>query len=195
MHLYQTTVDRLVAQQEIERAASQDPLTGLANRTYFQAHLDQVLAAMEERASSAAALFIDLDRFKTVNDTLGHHVGDAILRTVAKRLRDAVGADDLVGRWGGDEFVVLQGSVRQAASAEELARRIVERLSAPCIIEGREVHVGASVGIAIASATPADAETLLRKADAALFAAKADGRGTWRLYDERMHRSALSRAA
>jgi diguanylate cyclase (GGDEF)-like protein len=158
----------------IAHMARHDMLTGLPNR----AHLLEVLdAGMNEARSDmrVAVLFIDLDRFKQVNDTLGHLMGDDLLKAVAARLRDTVRHSDLVARLGGDEFVVMHSSADPIKESAELASRIIAALVAPFRISGRRVDIGASVGIAIASHDSVDATTLLSRADSALYQTKAAG--------------------
>jgi diguanylate cyclase (GGDEF)-like protein len=158
----------------IEYMARHDMLTGLPNR----AHLIEVLdAALNEgRAEERIAiLFLDLDRFKQVNDTLGHLMGDDLLKAVAGRLRDTVRHTDLVARLGGDEFVVMLASADPMRESAELASRIIASLVAPFHISGRRVDIGASVGIAVASHDNVDATTLLSRADSALYQTKAAG--------------------
>jgi diguanylate cyclase (GGDEF)-like protein len=157
----------------IVHMARHDTLTGLPNRAHLMEVLDAALSggSADERV---AVLFIDLDRFKQVNDTLGHLRGDDLLRAVAGRLRDTVRRPDLVARLGGDEFVVMQTSTDPLRESAELASRIVAALVAPFNICGSRVDIGASVGIAIAT-QGADANTLLSRADTALYQTKAAG--------------------
>jgi diguanylate cyclase (GGDEF)-like protein len=165
-----------------EERASHDPLTGLANRRLF----DQRLALAFERpravAAAMALLYVDLDGFKPVNDTLGHDAGDAVLRETAKRLQAVVRAGDTVARVGGDEFVVLQLGGTQPAGATRLAEAILAALELPVCVDGRDIKIGASIGVALATPEVATPRDLIRRADAALYAAKDAGRGTWRCF-------------
>ncbi|MBX9701631.1 MAG: EAL domain-containing protein [Acetobacteraceae bacterium] len=167
-----------------------DPLTGLADRRGFHAALASMLAAGGE---GPALLMVDLDRFKPVNDLLGHPVGDALLQAAARRLRSTVRGGDLCARLGGDEFAVLLASPTTADQAEALAARLVELLSRPYLIEGQLALIGASVGVAIAPADGATSEALISSADLALYAAKAAGRGTARRFEPAMRARAEHR--
>lgn len=165
----------------LQRAASQDPLTGLCNRRYFAAALDQAVAAA--KADMPCTLFaLDLDRFKQVNDTLGHAVGDALLCEVGRRLTRAVRSGDVVARLGGDEFMVLVRDPTTADGAGDLADRMLGAFAKPFVFEGATVPICASIGIARWSAESPDAASLMRCADAALYEAKRSGRGCWQLH-------------
>ena len=167
---------------EVTRLAMFDSLTGLANRAKMQVSLDQLLARRPGHWQPLALLLLDLDRFKAVNDTLGHQTGDLLLKLVAQRLQRAVGDGALVGRRGGDEFeVVIVGECRKDALSE-LARGIVATLSQPYHIAGSSISIGCSIGVAVAPDDGDTSETLVRNADLALYAAKGDGRGTHRFY-------------
>jgi len=172
--------------------ARYDALTGLPNRTFFRDEMDRVLKLVG-RSGPCAVLFIDLDQFKQVNDTLGHSSGDILLRKVADRLRDIVRESDLIARLGGDEFVVLQSPLTSSEDASTLARRIVEELSRPYDIDGNEVVIGASVGIALAPNDGTQTGPLLKNADMALYRAKSDGRGNWRFFEPEMDAKANAR--
>ncbi len=171
------------AEASIERMARCDALTGLANRLALEASLTQALGQGE--AGPVAVLSLDLDRFKTVNDTLGHQIGDQLLQTVAERMRAEAGPDDVVARLGGDEFVILRmrsGRDDAASFAGRLIASIGERYD----IDGYSVAVGASVGVALAGADGACADTLLRNSDLALYRAKSDGKGRMRFFEPAM---------
>lgn len=174
--------ERRRSEARIIHLARHDSLTNLANRVVFRQELENAIAA---RRTGFAVLGIDLDRFKVVNDTAGHPVGDRLLKMVAKRLQLAVREGDLPARLGGDEFAVIQMDVRDAATAGALAARICRRLAEPYEIEGKNVFIGASIGIAMADGSPADA--MLKAADLALYAAKSEGRGTYRFFDPEMN--------
>jgi diguanylate cyclase (GGDEF)-like protein/PAS domain S-box-containing protein len=174
------------AEAHIRHLAHHDALTGLANRALFRERLGRALAAARRRGGPVAVLCLDLDRFKPVNDTLGHPVGDALLRAVAARLLACVREGDTAARLGGDEFAVLQAGAGQPEAAGALARRLVEALSAPYEVLGHQVVVGASVGVALAPGDGRDPDELLKRADMALYRAKADGRGTFRSFEPGM---------
>ena len=176
------TTDLACSREQARHAALHDGLTGLPNRTLLAERLAQALAQTRRRDSALAVLSLDLDRFKQVNDTLGHHAGDGLLRAVAHRLRACMREGDTVARLGGDEFAVLQNSVSAAQDVAALSERLVETLSAPYDIGGQQVVIGASVGFAMAPGDAADPEQLLKMADIALYRAKADGRGTFRSF-------------
>jgi diguanylate cyclase (GGDEF)-like protein/PAS domain S-box-containing protein len=170
----QDITDKRRWEQALEHQASHDPLTGLPNRALFDERLRAALGASVRDGSAVALLLIDLDRFKAVNDELGHHAGDALLRQVAQRLLDCGRVADVVARLGGDEFAVLLSST-EAATATVVAHAMHTELMHPFRIEGRLVEVGASIGIAIGPGPDCDAEALLRHADVAMYTAKAQG--------------------
>jgi diguanylate cyclase (GGDEF)-like protein len=190
--LVEDITERKNAEAKIQHLARYDALTGLPNRTYFRDHMDHAIA-VARRSGSCAILFVDLDQFKQVNDTLGHPCGDELLRAVADRLRGIIRNTDVVARFGGDEFVVLQSPVQRPEDAELLARRIVEVLGEVYQIEGHEIVIGASIGIAISPNDGVDADLLLKNADMALYRAKADGRAGWRFFEPEMDVRAQAR--
>ncbi|MDR4307310.1 EAL domain-containing protein [Chelatococcus sambhunathii] len=175
----------------IKQLALYDELTGLVNRAHFRSILSEKLAATEG-ATKLALMFIDLDEFKQVNDTLGHSAGDALIRQVAARLQD-VAADSVVARLGGDEFVVLHEFAGSTELVERAARTLIQQISAPYSIDRHSVLVGASIGISIFPTHDTAAEQLLKKADLALYRAKADGRGSCRVFEPAMGVQALER--
>jgi diguanylate cyclase (GGDEF)-like protein/PAS domain S-box-containing protein len=181
--LVEDITERRMAEAKITHLARFDELTGLPNRVNFRDEIERLLAQAQD--STSALLFIDLDQFKQVNDTLGHPCGDRLLCMVADRLREMMRADDFVARFGGDEFVVFQRNIASNEDAASLARRIVERLSERYEIDLHLVEIGASVGIAITSPS-ISADVLLKNADMALYRAKADGRGTFCFFREEM---------
>ncbi|WP_341633438.1 putative bifunctional diguanylate cyclase/phosphodiesterase [Sphingomonas agri] len=181
------------SEREISRLARFDSLTALPNRAMMRQTLDEALRNAAHRKKGCALFMIDLDRFKNVNDTLGHPVGDALLRQVAERLKSVMGNHGQVGRLGGDEFqAVLPGAV-ELGLLESLARTLIEQVSRPYMIEGYKVTIGASVGIVIGDPGRASADAMVRNADLALYAAKAAGRGKHRLYEPSMHSEAAER--
>ena len=189
-----TTQEDITESRSVEKRlaflAHHDALTGLANRTLLHDRIELTLTRVR-RGEEAAVLFLDLDHFKSVNDTFGHATGDELLKIVAGRLRSGLRETDTIARLGGDEFAILLVGAKQPEGAGVVARRIVEMMSAPVIIDGKQIRIGTSIGIATA---PHDAETtsdLLKCADLALYKAKAEGRGTHRFFeaemDTRMH--------
>ena len=181
------------SEREISRLARFDSLTTLPNRAMMRQTLDEALRNAAHRQKGCALFMIDLDRFKNVNDTLGHPIGDALLRQVADRLKSVMGNHGQVGRLGGDEFqAVLPGAV-DIGLLESLARTLIEQASRPYMIEGHKVTIGASVGIAIGDPGRASADALVRNADLALYAAKGAGRGKHCFYEPSMHSEAAER--
>ena len=175
--------ERLQTESRMRMLAYSDALTGLPNRAHFHDLLARHAASCGERDQPFAVFILDLDRFKLVNDTLGHGLGDTLLRKAAERLTAALGAQDLVARLGGDEFAVLQAAPDGPEAVQALATRIIELIDRPFLIDGQLVNVGASVGAALAPADGREPGTLLRNADLALYKAKADGKGTFRRFD------------
>ena len=191
---------RKAAENEINSLAYYDPLTRLPNRRLLMDRLQQALAASERHQRSGALLLLDLDNFKTLNETRGHDQGDNLLRQVAERLRGCVHQDDTVSRQGGDEFVVvledLGDNPEQAADrAEEVGQRILHALREPYVIDGDTHHSSLSMGVTIFSGMAETAEELLKRADLALYQAKDAGRDTLRFYDPKMQASVSARAA
>lgn len=181
------------SEQEISRLARFDSLTGLPNRAMMRQTLEEALRNAAVRQKGCAMFLIDLDRFKNVNDTLGHPIGDALLRQVADRLKSVMGNHGQVGRLGGDEFqAVLPGTV-DIGLLESLARTLIEQVSRPYMIEGHKVTIGASVGVAIGDPGRSSADALVRNADLALYAAKGAGRGKHSFYEPSMHSEAAER--
>ena len=177
----------------IERMARTDALTGLPNRRLFIDSLDQAIARAHRSGQGFGVLYLDLDHFKDVNDTLGHPAGDRLLQAVAERLRANVREVDTVARFGGDEFAVIGIDVREPGDAAILADKIVRALSVPFVIDGKTVRTGASIGIAVYGPGSDAAEALLAHADVALYRAKRDGRGAYRFYSRQMDSDARER--
>ena len=184
--------ERKNAEAKISHMARFDAVTGLPNRSFFHDQLDNALRATRT-LDSCAVLFIDLDQFKQVNDTLGHPVGDRLLTSVADRLRGIVSPTDTVARFGGDEFVVFRAGIASMDDAASLARRIVDELGAPYEIDHHQLIIGASIGIATNSRVGITADHLMKNADMALYRAKSDGRGTWHFFEWEMATKAESR--
>ncbi len=174
--------------------AHHDPLTGLSNRHHFRAQLAELLAGSAGSAPFAL-LALDLDNFKTINDTLGHATGDGLLQAVAQRLREATRRTDTVARLGGDEFAVILRDVASAAEAEPLVRRLLQTLEGECEVQGSRVTVRSSIGVALSPQDGHDIDTLLNQADMALYAAKAAGRGDLRYFTPQMAATARRRQA
>jgi diguanylate cyclase (GGDEF)-like protein/PAS domain S-box-containing protein len=168
------------AEERLHRMAYYDQLTGLPNRALFNDRLRRTVLRIQRRQLQAALLFLDLDRFKNINDTLGHTVGDALLVQVAERIRCRLRESDTVCRMGGDEFTVILSEITRLEDAGQVAGDLIEALSKRFDIEGSEIYVGASVGIALCPRDGLDEETLIKKADAAMYAAKEAGRCTFR---------------
>jgi diguanylate cyclase (GGDEF)-like protein len=190
--LVEDITERKNTEEQINRLTRYDALTALPNRAFFREKMEQAFKALP-RTGQCAILFLDLDQFKQVNDTLGHPCGDELLRIVADRLRQIVRETDVIARLGGDEFVVLQSPSRSPEEAVSLARRIVEELGRPYSVEGHDVVIGASIGIAVAPHDGTDPDLLLKNADMALYRAKSDGRGAWRFFEPDMDLKAKAR--
>ena len=183
------------SQEMIRHLAYHDPLTGLANCALLCEHLSQTIASARRYKQQLAVLFIDLDGFKNINDVLGHSTGDALLKVVADRLLHSVRDCDRLCRFGGDEFIVVQLGDDQPQGAADLADRLIELINRPFIVEGRELIVSASVGIAVAGGNDLEPEQLLRAADLAMYRAKVDGRGRYRFFEPSMDQQAQTRRA
>jgi diguanylate cyclase (GGDEF)-like protein len=190
--LLEDITERRNAEARISHLARYDELTTLPNRVNFRDEIGRLLAIQQGVGQLSALLFVDLDQFKQVNDTLGHPCGDQLLCAVANRLREMLRPEDFVARFGGDEFVVFQQNINSHEDAAVLARRIVDRLSERYRIDNHLVEIGASVGIAMTS-PGVSADTLLKNADLALYRAKADGRGTFCFFREEMAQTVEAR--
>ena len=178
--------DREESQARSQYLAYHDSLTGLGNRLLFKEQLEEALEDVSVASHPLAVLFLDLDGFKAVNDTLGHSIGDLLLKSVAAKLRDILPRTDRIARLGGDEFAILQISAAQPGSSIALAKKIIEVVGQPNSIDGHDVTVGASVGIAIARPGDMNTDNFLKSADLAMYSAKSDGRGTYRMFDPEM---------
>jgi len=175
--------------------AYHDSLTGLANRLLFKEQLENVLKDTLETPKSIAVLFVDLDGFKAINDTVGHSIGDLLLKSIAIRIRNILPANGRIARLGGDEFAILQISAEQPSAAITLAQQIVDVVGRPSAIEGYDVTVSASVGIAVANAGSMSAESFMKSADIAMYSAKSDGPGNYRMFDSEMDAIVQARSA
>ena len=178
---HEDITERCKSLEQIAFLAKHDPLTRLPNRVLFQERLEAGLRELGG-SQSIALLCLDLDQFKMVNDTLGHPIGDQLLIAVAERIRSTVRKDDTVARLGGDEFAIVQRGVESEDDASALAGRIIRVVSKPYDLDCHRVSVGVSIGIAMAPGDGRQRQELLRKADLALYSAKQQGRGTWRLF-------------
>jgi diguanylate cyclase (GGDEF)-like protein/PAS domain S-box-containing protein len=176
----------------VSHMAQHDAMTGLANRSLLQTKIDDALLSVRY-GSRMALLCIDLDRFKEVNDSLGHAVGDELLRMTSERLLESVHVNDTVARLGGDEFAIVQCRINDPEDAILLADRIIESVSRPFKIKGNDVKIGASVGMVLAPDQTSDADNILKMADAALYQAKSAGRNCYRVFDQQMSQSMRAR--
>jgi len=197
-------LERVVAERtaELEEAkaraqhlADHDALTGLPNRRLLEDRLTQALALSHRNRKASAVMFVDLDRFKTINDSLGHAVGDALLKEVAGRLVNQLREGDTICRIGGDEFVVVLPEVKRSSDVAHVAQKVIEQLSQPLTVEERELVVTCSIGIAVYPDDGRDAESLIRNADAAMYHAKETGRANYQFFTEQMNLAASKRIA
>jgi diguanylate cyclase (GGDEF)-like protein/PAS domain S-box-containing protein len=184
--------ERKVLEERLQHMAFHDSLTDLPNRQLFMDRLGQALRRTRRRHKRIAVLFMDLDGFKVVNDSLGHEVGDLLLTVVAQRLRRCLRPEDTLARFGGDEFVVLIEALDDPAQAVQVAERITEELRRPFIMEGRDLYVLASIGISLGDARTHDPDDLLREADTAMYRAKDEG-GDFRVFNPAMYERAFTR--
>jgi diguanylate cyclase (GGDEF)-like protein len=192
-HLLANAIDRDRAAQEIRHQALHDPLTGLPNRVLFVDRLSLALAQCARRGNAVAVLFLDLDHFKFINDSLGHSAGDDLLQALATRLASTLRPGDTVARFGGDEFVIICDDLLDVGQAEHIALRTIDALGRPFVVNGTDHVVTASIGIALAIGEHRLAEDMVREADAAMYRAKERGRGRYELFDEVMRAKALFR--
>jgi diguanylate cyclase (GGDEF)-like protein/PAS domain S-box-containing protein len=174
--------ERRRAEAHIRHLARHDPLTGLPNRMFLEERLEGMLALARRHEVGAAVLFIDLDDFKDVNDSLGHHAGDAVLREIAMRLKGALREADLVARLGGDEFLVVLADIGSPDDAGRVAEKLIKVIGAPVELEGRAMGVTPSIGISLYPDDGTAVEDLIRKADAAMYRAKYAGRAAYRIF-------------
>jgi diguanylate cyclase (GGDEF)-like protein/PAS domain S-box-containing protein len=185
--------DRKVAEKQAQFLAYYDALTGLPNRTLLQDRLTKALAGSRRRKDRVAVVFLDLDRFKVINDSLGHSVGDLLLRAVADRLNNQVREQDTVARVGGDEFLMVLTGVRDVTDAAVTGERIMDAMTAEFVLQGRSFNVSCSIGISIFPEHGADSETLIKNADAAMYSAKESGRDTFRFFSDDMNAQVVER--
>jgi diguanylate cyclase (GGDEF)-like protein len=197
--LYQKLKAEMAVREEADarsqHLAYHDSLTGLGNRLLFKEQLESALKDVWESPNPVAVLFMDLDGFKGVNDTLGHSVGDLLLKSIAARVRDVLPENSHLARFGGDEFAILQTSAEQPTAAITLAQHIVGVVGQPVTIEGYEVNVSVSIGIVVENAGHMSAENFLKSADIAMYGAKAEGPGNYRMFDAELEAVVQARSA
>jgi diguanylate cyclase (GGDEF)-like protein len=195
VHLCAIAIEQEEARARIHQLAFYDPVTGLPNRLLFQQHAAEIFAQPLPDGAMLAVHYLDLDDFKAVNDTLGHHVGDALLKEVGRRMAWCTGEADLVARLGGDEFAILQTSTRHKSDARNLAVQLIEAISQPFELHGHSVNVRASIGFTLDASRSANLDSLMRQADLAVYQAKGDGGGTHRMFESGMFKRAVERRA
>jgi diguanylate cyclase (GGDEF)-like protein len=186
LHVRGQLIELSRRQEQVQRLAAHDSLSGLPNRLLFGMRLDQELARIKRSDEGLAVMFLDLDRFKDVNDTYGHEAGDMLIRIVARRLSNLLRGADTLARFGGDEFAIIQTDVKDPRDAEALARRILDALTMPCEVPGGSVTIGVSIGVALSPRNGTDRETLMRLADTALYQAKNGGRNRYSFFERQM---------
>ncbi len=189
-HIYMAVMQRRV-EHIMRHQASHDALTGLPNRLLFNDHLSLALARAQQYGELLAVIFLDLDRFKTINDTLGHFTGDCLLQIAAQRLKSCLRDGDTVARWGGDEFTLLFSKLSCSEEAVKIAQRILNLFNTPFLLAGKEFYIRASLGIALAPYDGEDAETLLKNADAAMYRVKQQGKNNFQVYSPAINTKAL----
>ncbi|HTS86328.1 MAG TPA: EAL domain-containing protein [Usitatibacter sp.] len=185
--------ERKIAEQRVAHMAHHDALTGLPNRVLLRDRIQQAIAQAHRNGTQLAVLFLDLDRFKTINDSLGHQLGDRLLQSVASRILVCVREGDTVSRVGGDEFVIVIPGIGSASDASSVAGKILEVLGSAFHLHGNDLHVAASIGISLYPADGSDAETLMRNADTAMYHAKDSGRGNFQFFTQHMNVAAQQR--
>ncbi|HEX7298955.1 MAG TPA: EAL domain-containing protein [Solirubrobacteraceae bacterium] len=186
--------ERKAFEEQLQHQAFHDPVTNLANRALFAERVRHAVARSRRENHGLAVIFMDLDDFKTINDSLGHAAGDEVLTEVAKRLATSIRASDTAARFGGDEFAILLEDIENAQEAADTAERILELLTEPLRLDQKDIVVRSSLGISVVEGdTVADAEELIRNADAAMYIAKRDGKGGYRLFEPAMHEGVLAR--
>lgn len=189
--LYTDITDQKLAAEQIERLAYFDVLTGLPNRVLLKDRLEQMMYRASRREEMVALLFLDLDQFKEINDTLGHNVGDQLLQVIAERLGHCVRQSDTVGRLGGDEFVLLLEGIRVQEDVSEVAEKVLTAFTHPLYLDGREIFISASIGISQYPVDGRDTEALFKNADTAMYQAKNKGRNNFQFYTPEMSASAM----
>jgi diguanylate cyclase (GGDEF)-like protein len=195
LHTYRSLIASLTMRFEFRTLAQYDALTGLSNRLQTRERLSDELARIARHGGLIAVHYLDLDYFKLANDRFGHSVGDSVLKQVAQRLQQLVRQGDIVGRLGGDEFLIVQTGISHCSEAEVLAMRIIRAIGQPFEIQGKEIKIGTSIGIAFAPTDSTDMPTLIKYADAALYAAKARARSSYVFHKDRATEIATETAA
>jgi diguanylate cyclase (GGDEF)-like protein len=185
-HLQRTTAAIVAGERQLRHLALHDPVCGLPNRIYFAERLERAIAEVRNGGATAAVFYIDLDHFKDVNDTLGHHIGDELILNVTQRLSQIMRGDDLVGRLRGDEFAIIMACASDHDSLQAIAERILAAICAPFVVSGHTLNIGASIGIAVIDSSTEAARDILRYADMALYRAKNEGRNRACIYDAAM---------
>ncbi len=189
----QNITERKRMEDEVRKLALYDSLTGLPNRVLFREELDRALLRAQRNASLIGVLFLDLDNFKRVNDSLGHENGDRLLREIATRIRQCARGDEVVARFGADEFTMFTGPLKNAEDVSKVAQRIVNALAEPIQLEAQELYASTSIGISIFPTDACEAGDLIKNADTAMYAAKGGGRNCFRFYDHSMNDSTLAK--
>ncbi len=182
-------------QDRLQHLATHDPLTGLTNRTYLSESLERIVRSRQRHGGAAAVLFIDVDHFKDVNDAHGHHAGDELLQTIATRLKTTIRAEDIIARFGGDEFVVVITEFDDVSMVDEVVHRMLNRVREPATVGGIIVRPSATAGIAVFPKSGSTPEDLLKNADAAMYEAKRVGRGSYRYHDPAINEAVRMRLA
>jgi len=185
--------ERKSLEEQLTHQALHDPLTKIANRALFKDRVDHALTKLERNNSSLAVLFLDLDNFKSINDSLGHATGDKLLVAVAERLQDCLRTADTAARLGGDEFALLVEAMLRPDESTMIAERVLNVFKQPFIIDGKEIYVGTSIGIASGTNNQLNSEELLRNADLAMYLAKSQGKGKFVVFEPRMHTALMER--
>jgi diguanylate cyclase (GGDEF)-like protein len=184
-------VERKRSELRLNHLATYDSLTQVPNRNFFMEYLDKAVSRARRQGSLLGLVFLDLDRFKAVNDTLGHHFGDKLLIEASKRIEGTVRSGDVIARMGGDEFAVLLEHLPDAHAAEAVARKLGDALSQPYLLDGHRASTTVSIGVTVYPNDRGDPETLIKNADIAMYQAKHDGRNSFRFFTESMHREVL----
>ncbi len=185
-YMQRTTTAISTGERQLRHLAMHDPVCGLPNRIYFAERLERAIAEVRDGGPTAAVFYIDLDHFKDINDTLGHHIGDELILNVTQRLSEIMRDDDLVARLGGDEFAIIMTCASDSYSLQAIAERILSAVCAPFVVSGHGINIGASIGIAVIDSCVQDAGDILRYADMALYRAKNEGRNRACIYDAAM---------